>query len=336
MSSIPEEYIVKSFQKTATEEEISFLNNWLREDKQHVELYCQMEEIWNSKSRLPDNFVQEGWDKLREEIHSTRQARQSVHSFRKRNRFVRLRYVAAVFTGILIASAAWIGFRLHNDRVEKDVSVRHVVFNHNGVQSVQLPDNSEVWLNEDTELRYPGQFEKERVVSLKGKAFFDIRKEIGQPFVVQMGNAEVIVAGTEFFVEYTSEENILVALLSGKVQVNYTDENGVQISSSLIPGQQADINRLNGKILISEVDTCYYRIWKDGTYRFTDEPLDVIVGLLSKRYNLDIQVSSFLQKKRFTGRITPKDDISDVMNMINKSFPVKYEITDGKIKISEL
>lgn len=337
MSSAPEEIIIRSLQKTATEEEIQILNDWLREDKQHIELYCQLEEIWNSRNQLTDATIQDGWNRLCKDITARPPKDKSGSLYKRQTRFLWMRYIAAVFVGIVIASTAWVGFQSKEVTIEKELLVQNKIYNQNGVQAVLLPDHSQVWLNENSTISYPEQFkEKERLVSLTGKAYFDIRKNIAKPFIVRTGDIEVKVTGTEFFVESTAENNALITLISGGVDIQYRNESGKSISASLTPGQQADINKLNGEIHITDVETHYYTVWKDGTYCFTDEPLENIVLLLARHYNLSIQVDPSLQKKRFTGRVTSGDNISDVMEVINTSYPVKYRITGNTVKISDL
>lgn len=336
MSSVPEEIIIKALQKTASEEEMQLLNSWLRKDKQHIALYCEMEEIWNSKNRLTEETIQEGWHKLYRDMKAGQQKETPILLPQRQTRFLWMRYVAAVFIGILIGSAAWISFQPKEAPIQKELLVQNKVYNQNGVQTIVLPDSSEVWLNENSSISYPEQFEdKERLVSLIGNAYFDIQKNTTQPFVVRIGKVNVKVTGTEFFIESATQNNTLITLISGSVDLNYENEKGESISSSLLPGQQADISKLNGKVLITDVDTDYYVAWKDGTYRFTDDPLDEIVSFLARHYDLNIQIAPSLQKKRFTGRVTSTDTLPDVLKVISESFPIKYRITGKVVEISD-
>lgn len=336
MSSVPEEIIVKALQNTASEEEMQLLNSWLRKDKQHIALYCQMEEIWNSKNRLTEETIQAGWNKLHKDIKAGRQKEASISRPHIQIRFLWIRYVAAVLIGILISSAVWINFQSKEVLIQKELLVQNKVYNQNGVQTIVLPDSSEVWLNENSTICYPEQFtEKERLVSLIGNAYFDIQKNTTQPFVVRIGKVDVKVTGTEFFIESTTHNRTSITLISGSVDLNYENERGESVSSPLIAGQQADINKLNGEVLITDVDTDYYVAWKDGTYRFTDDPLDQIVSFLARHYDLDIRIAPSLQKKRFTGRVTSTDTLSDVLKVISESYPIKYRITEKVVEISD-
>ncbi|WP_075557858.1 FecR family protein [Parabacteroides timonensis] len=331
MTSIPQDIIIRSIRKTATEAELNTLNQWLKEDRKNVEYYYQLEEIWSLRTELSKETINKGWEKVSAEI--MKRSLSIVPP--KRKSFIWLRYAAAMFIGIIIASAAWINLPVKEKVPDQSVLVQNVVYNRTGVQSILLPDQSEVWINEHTKITYPEEFNgQKRIIALEGKAYFDIQKNKEKPFVVQIGEVEVEVTGTEFFVDSFSEEESLVTLITGGVNLNYKNIEGKCISKVLIPGQQANINRQNGDIKITVVDTGYYVAWKDGTYRFTDETLEKIAGLLAKHFDLDFQISASLRNKRFTGRVTPEQSIEDVLTSISKSYSVKYQIIGKSVKIN--
>src|SRR5690554_2680051 len=65
-----------------------------------------------------------------------------------------------------------------------------------------LADNSNIWLNANTTLRYPTQFSrKNRTVYLDGEAYFEVSRNRKKPFIVKTGLGEVKVTGTSFNVE---------------------------------------------------------------------------------------------------------------------------------------
>lgn len=337
MPTISEEIIIRSLQKTASAEETEILNNWLKEDKENVKYYFQLEEIWLSGKELPEITLQRGWDRLAGEIERRNAERSipvSVHKTKKR---LWLRYAAAVFAGVIAASALWMNVPSGQTGQEQKIIVQNRVYNQTGVQAVLLPDGSEVWLNENSNLVYPDEFaDGMRRVSLEGKAYFSVSQNQAVPFTVSAGDIEVEVTGTEFFVDSTLEDEAWVTLLSGKVHVNYKDRNDRDLSIPLIPGQQVCVNYLNESMEVSPADTEYYVAWKDGTYRFDSEPLETIIDLLAKRYDVDIQIASSLRNKQFTGRVTPEENIQDVLITLHKSYPIHYQIMEKTVIISEL
>lgn len=73
-----------------------------------------------------------------------------------------------------------------------------------------LSDGTRVWLNTESQLRYPVQFTGERrTVYLVGEAYFDVHPDASHPFTVISGPAEVTVLGTSFNLRAYPEEDIV-------------------------------------------------------------------------------------------------------------------------------
>lgn len=336
MQTIPEDIIIKSLQQIANKEERMILNSWLKGNKKNIEYYFQLEEIWYSRKKLSDTVVRDGWSRLAKEIENKPAIVTMPTSLRRGNRSLWFRYAAALFLGVVISSAIWMRFSSSLSESEQHILVQNVIYNRTGVQPVLLPDSSEVWMNENTKFTYPEEFDKNsRTVSLEGNAYFDIRKNPDKPFFVAIGNVEIEVVGTEFFVESDSEGETSVTLVSGSVNLNHKDKEGKSRTTSLLPGQQVHIDKHSGDMKKHTVDTDYYVAWKDGVYRFKDEPLENIARLLARRFDLDIQVSDPIKVKRFTGRVTSTDNIQDVLTTISLSYSIEYQIDGRIVRINE-
>ncbi|MBP7103938.1 MAG: FecR domain-containing protein, partial [Fermentimonas sp.] len=69
-----------------------------------------------------------------------------------------------------------------------------------------LSDNTNLWLNANTEFRYPTEFSKKnRTVYLDGEAYFEVSKDENKPFIVKTSKGDVHVTGTSFNVEAYSK-----------------------------------------------------------------------------------------------------------------------------------
>ncbi|HWL00441.1 MAG TPA: FecR domain-containing protein, partial [Parapedobacter sp.] len=97
------------------------------------------------------------------------------------------------------------------------------------VWEVQLPDGSKASLNAQSSLRFASDnFGDQRRVSLGGEAYFEVAHDVGKPFVVEAGEVEVTVLGTDFMVSgYEPSETVNVALVDGSVQVKHELGNAV-------------------------------------------------------------------------------------------------------------
>ena len=244
------------------------------------------------------------------------------------------RYAAAIVVGVVVASAIWLS--LPNSFVQRQVLVQNVVHNINGTQLITLPDGSQVWLGESSRLTYPDEFiDKKRDVFLEGKAYFDIKTDPNKPLTVNCNSMEIEVVGTEFYVESMLETTPSVALISGKINLTCSKKQGKDNFATLTPGNYATINCSTGEIDIKETDIEYYRGWKDGVYKFTDERLQTIASMLEKYYKIEIRIATSLNDKRFTGRIEGQKTIDVALKIINECYPIKYNTVDNILYINE-
>lgn len=334
MQTIPDQIIIRSLSKTANAEELKTLNSWLKESPENLAPYAQMEEIWYSKENISTGKIHVGWQQLMTNLNHPHKG-EFKNKYSKKNLIPYwTRYAAAVFVGVLISSGLWV-FNQKSVLSDQETSlfIQNVVYNRTGVQQVVLPDNSIVWINENSKLTYPNEFsENKRIVALEGKAFFDISKNPDKPFVVSLENLDVKVTGTEFYVESSSYETS-VALISGGV--NLVTKTNNDNSFNLKPGQIGTLDNLSGDLKINPIDTDYYVIWKDGVYRFNNEPLSKIIEMIEKRHNYIITAPNSLKNKKFTGRISTDDSIESILRIINKSYSINYKISGNKIEIRE-
>ncbi|MFR5660861.1 MAG: FecR family protein, partial [Butyricimonas faecihominis] len=73
-----------------------------------------------------------------------------------------------------------------------------------GEYTLVLADGTTVYLNAESELRFPKQFKgKNRKVYLTGEGYFDVQRNETQPFIVEAQQVEVRVLGTSFGVRAT-------------------------------------------------------------------------------------------------------------------------------------
>ena len=109
----------------------------------------------------------------------------------------------------------------------------------NGLRKITLADGSQVELNLGTELVYSDYKDRRQASLKKGEAFFKVAHDSNHPFVVQAGEGQVRVTGTQFNV-WTYADQVRVILLEGSVQIA---SDAVHGSVPLTPGMQASYQR---------------------------------------------------------------------------------------------
>ncbi|MFH7015727.1 FecR family protein [Flavobacterium sp. FlaQc-47] len=105
--------------------------------------------------------------------------------------------------------------KMNNNKVE----VTDAKTFNDDIRLLCLSDGTRVWLNENSEIEYPVQFAKnERTVTLKGEAFFEVKRDPSRPFIITSGTIKTTVLGTSFNIKaYNNTPEVNVR--TGKVQV---------------------------------------------------------------------------------------------------------------------
>ena len=200
-----------------------------------------------------------------------------------------------------------------------------------GEYRLVLPDGSKVWLNSGSTLRFPTLFNgPERIVELKGEAYFEIAKNAQMPFRVRTNNAmDIKVLGTHFNVmAYDDEKNINTTLIEGSVEV--LKGSGKTL---LKPGQEAILNRGSGNIKVAPADVEQAIAWKNGNFIFYNENIESIMRKVSRWYNVDVFYQGNLINKDFAGTISRNKNVSELLKMLELTGAVHFSIDGRRITV---
>ena len=199
---------------------------------------------------------------------------------------------------------------------------------------VVLPDGSKVWLNAASSLKFPAAFTgNERRVELTGEAFFEVVKSRKQ-FIVQTGELDVTVLGTSFNVSaYAEDKDIATTLVTGHVRLSGGQVNGV---TNLTPGKRALFSKASKNMVVSEVDTETYIVWKEGKLYFESEELETIITKLGRWYAIEpVYLDKNSRHKTFTGVAYTDQPIQELLNMISQTTDVAFERKGQKLLIKK-
>jgi ferric-dicitrate binding protein FerR (iron transport regulator) len=200
--------------------------------------------------------------------------------------------------------------------------------------AIFLPDGTKVHLNSNTELEYPDKFgNKERLVKLKGEAFFEVTHNREKPFIVESNNQKITVLGTKFNIScYDDEKLVKTTLVEGSVKIN----SKINPESIILePGEQSSL-AIDGSILSkTNVDTKFYTSWINEVMYFKNEKLETLSKKLERWYAVDIVFESEASKNiRFTGVVRKEKSIDHIMKLIEKTSEIKISSNKNKIIIN--
>jgi transmembrane sensor len=196
-----------------------------------------------------------------------------------------------------------------------------------------LSDNTNLWLNANTEFKYPTEFSKKnRTVYLDGEAYFEVSKDENKPFIVKTSKGDVHVTGTSFNVEaYSKFDNFNTSLFEGGVEIYKEGKRLV----SLKPNEKGVLK--NNKLQISTITDSDPYLWKDGLISFRNKGIEEILISLEKYFDIEIQINtSNLPQHTYTGKFRHSDGVEYALRVLQKSINFYYsrDVDSGIIFIN--
>ena len=219
---------------------------------------------------------------------------------------------------------------VYTKREAEELVYNKVIVPRAGEYSLTLSDGTRIWLNSDSEIRYPVAFGKERrTVFLSGEAYFEVAADSARAFVVEVGDMEVEVYGTSFDVTTFYEGEVRTVLVEGSVGVR---EPGSGKVCRIVPGQMAVYDREDRSIAVKETDVTLYTAWKEGLFRFEEVRLEDIMETLSRWYDVDVFFDDdALRHTLFTGDLKRYDNIGVHLRMLEMTTNVAFEVKGNAV-----
>ena len=198
--------------------------------------------------------------------------------------------------------------------------------------NLQLADGTRVWLNAESELRYPVKFvAKNRKVYLKGEAYFEVTHNKEKAFVVNSFNQDVRVYGTKFNINAYDKNLIKTVLLEGSVGVKIVRN---EEEKKIIPGDLLVANMIDASMETKQVNVYPYVAWKDGNFLFQDENLEEIMIRLERWYNVKVFFEDDDAREiLFVGDLKRYTKIDRLLYFMEKSSNASFEIKGDVIVV---
>lgn len=195
-----------------------------------------------------------------------------------------------------------------------------------------LPDSTRVWINSDSELRFPTNFvDGVRRVELRGEAFFDVAHDRRSPFVVTLSGGDITVYGTRFNVTDYKETGLSAVLVEGSIGFRSLHGDTVR----LIPSERMVYGGDETGISVEKVDTELYTAWIDHRFVFRGQTLEEIMSTLARWYDFDIVFADEEARTiRLSGRLNRYDDIRVLLRTYEEVAGVHFGIRGREIVVS--
>ncbi len=209
------------------------------------------------------------------------------------------------------------------------VSYNQIITPKGGMYRVSLPDGTKVKLNAGTSLRYPNRFVGgTREVELVGEAYFEVKTNPSQPFVVKSRGQEVQVLGTKFNITaYAEDAKVRTTLAEGKINLKNLSTGAVK---PLIPGQQAEVQ--GGRLTVQEADLTQVMAWLDNTFVFKGTDIRDIMLELSRWYDVEVDPRN-LPNETFYATLPRTLRLSQVLAALEHTSTLKFTIQGRRVTV---
>ncbi len=311
-------------------EEALIVIKWFKEQEYMEDLYHALVKFWDKQTGTEESEKTDlgpTLDKLHHRINIYKEEEEAA--FRRRKRFVKVlsRVAALFFLPLLIMSILYISERISHSAKKELYTQIHSV---KGSQlRTELPDGSVVWLNSGSMLSYPLSFTKRnRYVILSGEAYFDVTHDRSHPFVVKTEALNVRVLGTKFNVmAYPDEDFVATTLEKGLLSVERPGERrNPSRYCFLESGDRMVFEKESGAVRKFKTETEKYTSWKEGKLIFRNDPLALVLKLLERWYNVDIEISGDINLSDTPYTMTIEDEtIIQVLEYLSVASPVSWE-----------
>lgn len=222
----------------------------------------------------------------------------------KKKRYIWLKAAAAVLPLIIGTYLLW-------PRQQKSLLAANwqtITNTSHRIQKVYLPDSSIVYLGAYSTLQYnPSR----KVILKEGKAFFDVRTNPAQPFIVSdASGVRTTVLGTSFIAEYNNKVS-RIAVATGKVSV----QSGAS-KTILVPDQR--LTCAKGTVIQDVISSADLLAWTKGEIILRNASLHDLVLAIREHYGVTATTKLDTRKGSYNLRITDKMPLQALLEVVEK------------------
>lgn len=210
--------------------------------------------------------------------------------------------------------------QLSQDRVSNK---QHIATN--SIKNIKLSDGSEIILNSGTTL-----CETSREVWLEeGEAFFNVKPNTGQPFIVHLRNGLTVrVTGTSFTIQSYAELSFQeVSVLSGNVNVSTPENKSLELAAN----QQATYYAAKKELTRESINSVQKAAWRTGTIVLESASADELSLRIRQLYGKEVVFENQSGSMSINMTLDRSTAINEIADEIAFLYDLSYRITNDKI-----
>ncbi|MDY0199721.1 MAG: FecR domain-containing protein [Tenuifilaceae bacterium] len=270
--------------------------------------------------KLPN--ANKAWNNLKTRIELETPLAQATN-FKRKGKVNFVRWAVAAMAVIVIASAYFTVSTIRQNIVVNSTSALTTLVH-------TLPDGSSVFLEANSQISYTKRFaKKNRNITLKGQAFFDIAKNPEIPFNIETLNTSIKVLGTSFSVKSTNSNDFELVVQTGSV--NITQKNNRTESITATPGDRVTLE--NNHLTKYKENATPLKTLLNKRLQFKDESLANIIQAINKTYNTNIVLGSSAIGSRKLTVTFMNNSVQSMVEVICKTLHLNAEYKESSITL---
>lgn len=313
-----------------SQEEQRFIISWLDEKEENRRHLDQLEQTWLESGKLNPRPISVNkklaWTKL--SIRMNQYEKALSPSIQRFSRF-RIALISTVAASILILIGIFNWYL--DDATQQD----ELLLTNNSQSTLQdsLPDGSEIYLNSLSQISYHSS-KLERIVELKGEAFFHVKRDSLRPFIVHAGIGGVKVLGTSFTMKIKENGDVAVDVNSGKVELFLPNKAKTDSLHLILTNNEAGLisNQEDTIIRLTSNSSAFF--WVDRRLVFRNKPLKEVFEILETCYKIEIKSDNPAVNNMYYSSTFIDEDAEKVIKVISNTFNLIYTKKDTTFTIS--
>lgn len=296
---------------------------WLRSSAQNREYFEHLKAVWILASCPRERAEAGDYEKFRSRF------------FLKAKKRPKFRYLSLVAAAALLVFVFFaVSLYVNRDRGFSGEDMARLANNGGDLLYHWMPDGSRLTLFPGARIYYKEDFLQKRAVLLKGRVFFDIAKDVSNPFHVYASDVDILVTGTKFLVVYNTVqgpgEAFKVFLEEGKISARNMKGNG-QIN--MLPGDMVVIgsNRQLQKVPNAGIPEEMGIL--DKCFQFENVKMKKVLQQLASYYNVSFVCGNDnVGELLFTGEIRNKN-MEECLNLFSRTMGLQYSVKETVITL---